>query len=49
MCCEAPLRLCVNIHAVAGILLKPQDFHFFVKYNSCRDTEKFRYFARQLV
>ena len=33
MCCEAPLRLCVYvvISAIAGILLKPQDFFFFSK------------------
>ena len=34
------------ISAIAGILLKPQEFYFF-QYNSCRDTEKFRYFLRQ--
>ena len=36
------------ISAVAGILLKSQKFNFF-SVNSCRDTEKFRYFVRQLV
>ena len=29
----------VYVSAIAGVLLKPQDFHFFVQYNSCRDTE----------
>ena len=28
----------IIISTIAGILLKPQDFHFFVQYNSC-DTE----------
>ena len=28
MCCEAPLRLCVIISAIARILLKTQDLHF---------------------
>ena len=30
---------------ISAILLKPQDFQFFVL--SCRDTEKIRYFVRQ--
>ena len=30
--------------AIAGILLKSLDFHFF-QYCSCRDAEKFGYFV----